>query len=113
MPAGFMRSPEAVLEVSAYHDAPPHCALAWPASATRIVAAAIVAAAVLMTIRKVSTHVEEHSEGPHSHVEATNEWRRFLVKCVLNLARRHTMEDRWKYFERNKISARHALLDGS
>lgn len=26
MADGFMRSPEAVREVSAYHDAPPHCA---------------------------------------------------------------------------------------
>ena len=29
---GFIRSPEAVLELIAYHDALPHCALAIPSS---------------------------------------------------------------------------------
>lgn len=37
MAAGFMRSPEAVFEVSAYQDAPPHWAFAWNGVASIIV----------------------------------------------------------------------------
>src|SRR5690606_1965103 len=32
--AGFIRSPDAGLDVSAYHEAPPHCADAVPADAS-------------------------------------------------------------------------------
>lgn len=46
--AGFMRSPEAVLEFSAYHEAPPQPVPALASSGAMMEQAAIVAAAIVM-----------------------------------------------------------------
>ena len=45
--AGFMRSPEAVLERSAYHEAPPQPFAAKPSAGSKEEQAAIVAAAII------------------------------------------------------------------
>ncbi|WP_245304238.1 hypothetical protein [Rhizobium aethiopicum] len=90
--AGFIRSPEAVLERSAYHEAPPQPFAAKPSAGSMEEQAAIVAAAIIERLIFFKTEYPstiEHTPLQAAGLKSVEKWRKSadrdhgMLRCVI------------------------------